>query len=106
MKLTQEQVEGFAQSPRQVGVEEVADLCDDWLTLMQVNVTDFHNVDDIVKINELEKARNKAAADHSDAVLRIIELEAALKALRPFVQNITLRAVIDEALPPKYRSTP
>jgi hypothetical protein len=30
MKLTAEQVEIFAQSPRQVTLEEVADLCDDW----------------------------------------------------------------------------
>lgn len=33
MRLTREQIEVFAQSPRQVGVEEVADLCDDWIDL-------------------------------------------------------------------------
>jgi hypothetical protein len=85
MKLTHAQVEGFAQSPRQVGVEEVADLCEDWLTLMQVNVTDFHNIDDIARIRDLE---------------------AALRALRPFIQNITLRAVIDEVMPQKFKEKP
>lgn len=31
--LTEEQVDGFRRSPRQVDAEEVADLCDDWLAL-------------------------------------------------------------------------
>lgn len=33
MRLKREQVDVFAQSPRQVGVEEVADLCEDWIAL-------------------------------------------------------------------------
>lgn len=36
-----------------------------------------------------------------DDIARIRDLEGALQTLRPFIENITLRAVIDEVLPPQ-----
>ena len=46
---------------------------------------DFHNIEDIARIRDLE---------------------ATLRTLRPYIQNITLRAVIDEVLPPKFKEKP